>query len=38
MDHVKFLGVVIDDELNWEAHVKHFKSKRCAAIVRYSIV
>ena len=31
--HVKFLGVVIDDELNWEAHVKHLKSKLCAAIV-----
>ena len=33
MDHVKFLGVVIDDELNSEAHVKHLKSKLCAAIV-----
>ena len=33
MTHVKFLGVVIDDELNWEAHVKHLKSKLCAAIV-----
>ena len=26
-------GLVIDDELNWEAHVKHLKSKICAAIV-----
>ena len=33
VDHVKFLGVVIDDELNWEAHVKHLKSKLCAALV-----
>ena len=33
VDHVKFLGVVIDDELNWEDHVKHLKTKVCAAIV-----
>ena len=33
VDHIKFVGVVIDDELNWEAHVKHLKSKLCAAIV-----
>ena len=26
VDHVKFLGVVIDDELNWEAHVKHLNA------------
>ena len=38
VDHVKFIGVVIDDELNWEAHVKHLKSKFCAAIVIIKII
>ena len=33
MDHVTFLDVIIDVELNWEAHIKHLKSKLCAAIV-----
>ena len=33
VDNVKFLGVVIDDELNWEAQIKHLQTKLCAALV-----
>ncbi len=25
--HVKFLGVVVDEKLNWEAHIAHWKRK-----------
>ena len=31
--NVKILGVIIDDELNWEAHIKHLEIKLKAAIV-----
>ena len=30
-ENVKFLGVIIDDELNWEAHIKHPETKLKAA-------
>ena len=33
VDKVKFLGVVIDDKLNWEAHVEHLKEKLNSSIV-----
>ena len=26
-ENIKNLGVVLDDKLNWKAHLKHFKSK-----------
>ena len=26
-ENIKYLGVVLDDKLNWKAHLKHFKSK-----------
>ena len=33
VDKVKFLGVIIDDKLNWEAHVEHLKEKLNSSIV-----
>ena len=33
VDKVKFLGVIIDDKLNWEPHVQHLKEKLNASII-----
>ena len=33
VDKVKFLGVVIDEKLNWEEHVKHMTQKLNSSIV-----
>ena len=31
--HTKFLGVMIDDQLNWEAHIDHLVNKLNAALI-----
>ena len=33
VDKVKFLGVIIDDNLNWEAHIDHLTQKLNSSIV-----
>ena len=33
VDKVKFLGVIIDDKLNWEAHIEHLKAKLYLSII-----
>ena len=33
VDNVKFLGVIIDEKLNWEPHVQHLTEKLNASIV-----
>ena len=33
VDKVKFLGVIIDDKLNWEAHIEHLKAKLNLSII-----
>ena len=33
VDKVKFLGIIIDDQLNWEPHVQHLTEKLNASIV-----
>ena len=33
VDKVKFLGVIIDDKLNWEAHIEHLKDKLNLSII-----
>ena len=33
VDKVKFLGVIIDEELNWEAHINHLEAKLNCSIV-----
>ena len=36
-EECKFLGVVVDDQLNWKAHIKHISNKisKTIAILRY---
>ena len=39
VDKVKFLGVVMDDQLNWEAHIDHLTQKlNCSIIMIKRIV
>ena len=33
VDKVKFLGVIIDDKLNWEAHIEYLKAKLNLSII-----
>ena len=33
VDKVKFLGVIIDDKLNWEPHIEHLTEKLTSSIV-----
>lgn len=34
VDKVKFLGIIIDDKLNWEAHIDHLENKlKCSIIM-----
>ena len=33
MDKVKFLGVIIDENLSWDEHIRHLESKLLATIV-----
>lgn len=33
VDKVKFLGVIIDDKLNWEAHIDHLEAKLNSSVV-----
>ena len=33
VDKVKFLGIIIDDKLNWEPHIQHLTEKLNAAII-----
>ena len=33
VDKVKFLGIIIDEQLNWEPHIQHLKEKLNAAII-----
>ena len=33
VDKVKFLGIIIDDNLNWEPHIQHLSEKLNAAII-----
>ena len=33
VDKVKFLGVIIDEDLNWEAQIEHVKQKLNMSIV-----
>ena len=36
VDRVKFLGVIIDDKLNWEAHIDYLQTKlnSCMVIIK----
>ena len=36
VDKVKFLGIIIDDQLNWDAHIEHLIAKLKASIVTIS--
>ena len=33
VDKVKFLGVILDDKLNWEAHIDHLEAKLNSSII-----
>ena len=33
VDKVKFLGVIVDDKLNWEAHIEYLKAKLNLSII-----
>ena len=33
VDKIKFLGVIIDDKLNWEAHIEYLKAKLNLSII-----
>jgi hypothetical protein len=35
VDHIKFLGVIIDDKLKWHMHIQHIKTKitKCTGII-----
>ena len=33
VDKVKFLGVIIDDKLNWESHIEHLETKLLSSII-----
>ena len=33
VDKVKFLGVIIDENLSWDEHIRHLESKLLASIV-----
>ena len=33
VDQVKFLGVIIDDNLNWEPHIHHLRQKLNSSII-----
>ena len=33
VDKIKFLGVIIDDKLNWEAHIEYLKAKLNVSII-----
>ena len=33
VDTVKFLGVIIDENLSWDEHIRHLESKLLASIV-----
>ena len=33
VDNVKFLGVIIDDQVTWEPQIEHLKEKLLACII-----
>ena len=38
VDKVKFLGVIIDDKLNWEAHIEYLKAKLNLSIIMIKLI
>ena len=37
VDQVKLLGVVIDEDLEWEPHVQHFTQKLKSALIMINL-